>query len=122
MTARKGRSLLLAGALALFGLVSQPLWAHAHLVGQVPGEGEVVTESPERLEIRFDAPIRITRFEVSGPQGEVELSERPVGELGEQHEAVPADLLAPGEYRVVWRGIAEDGHTMSGDYRFSVQE
>ncbi|QTF92179.1 copper resistance CopC family protein [Halomonas sp. BM-2019] len=117
-----GKQVFLAGGLALLGLVSQPLWAHAHLIDQVPAEGEVVAEPPEQLELRFDSPIRITQFEVHGPQGEIALSDGPVGEMGEHHEAVPADVLAPGEYRVTWRGLAEDGHTMSGDFRFTVDD
>lgn len=57
-----------------------------------------------------------------GPEGEVELNEAPLGPLAERHGAVPADTLTSGEYEVVWRGIAEDGHTMSGGYRFTLQE
>lgn len=122
MMTRRGKRLLQVGTLALIGLVSQPLWAHAHLIGQVPAEGERVEGSPERFELRFDAPIRLTQFEVAGPRGTVELSDGPVGGMEAHHEAVPVDVLVPGEYRVIWRGLAEDGHTMSGDYRFSVQE
>ena len=119
----KSQHAFLAGALALLCLViSQPLWAHAHLIDQVPAEDEVVAQSPELFELRFDSPIRITQFEVQGPQGDIALSEGPGGEMGEHHTAAPADDLEPGEYRVIWRGIAEDGHSMSGDYRFSVQE
>jgi copper resistance protein C len=119
---KRGKQTLLAAVLALLGLVSQPLWAHAHLVDQVPAEGEVAAQSPEHFELRFDAPIRITQFEVQGPEGTVELSERSLGKLAQDHRAVPVDALAPGEYRVVWRGLAEDGHTMSGNYRFSIRE
>ncbi|WP_444985103.1 copper resistance CopC family protein [Halomonas mongoliensis] len=114
---------LLAGALAVLCLmISQPLWAHAHLIGQVPAADEVVEQSPELFELRFDSPIRITQFEVKGPEGDVALSESPGAEMGENHTAAPADDLDPGEYQVTWRGIAEDGHSMSGDYRFTVQE
>lgn len=120
--AARGKHALRWGVVAWLGLMSQPLWAHAHLIDQVPAEGESVEVSPERFELRFDAPLRITQFEVSGPEGGVELSDAPVGEMGKHHEARPANVLAPGEYRVIWRGLAEDGHTMSGDYRFSVQE
>ncbi|MCE8017680.1 copper resistance protein CopC [Halomonas sp. MCCC 1A17488] len=120
--AGRGKHALRWGVVAWLGLMSQPLWAHAHLVEQVPAEGESVEGSPERFELRFGEPLRITQFEVSGPGGGIELSDTPVGAMGERHEARPAATLVPGEYRVIWRGLAEDGHTMSGDYRFSVQE
>jgi copper resistance protein C len=58
---------------------------------------------------------------VTGPQGAVELEASTSGALAEQHEVGPVESLASGEYRVVWRGIAEDGHSMSGDYRFTVE-
>ncbi|WP_302139455.1 copper resistance CopC family protein [Halomonas alkalicola] len=119
----KSQHTLLAGALALLCLItSQPLWAHAHLIDQVPAGDEVVAQSPELFELRFDSPIRITQFEVQGPEGDIALSEGPGGEMGEHYTAAPADVLAPGEYRVTWRGLAEDGHTMSGDFRFTVDD
>lgn len=122
MMTRRGKGILLVGLALMLGMVSQPLWAHVHVIDRQPGDGEVVAKSPETLGIRFDAPIRITHFEVTGPQGVVELNGRPDAALVEHYQTVPADALTPGEYRVSWRGIAEDGHTMSGDYRFSVQE
>ncbi|WP_165789489.1 copper resistance CopC family protein [Billgrantia endophytica] len=122
MATRSGKRTFMAALVALFGLVSQPLWAHAHVTDTHPDDGAVLEQAPARLELQFDAPIRITRFDVSGPQGAVETSEDPVGPPSERHAAVPADTLEAGEYQVVWRGIAEDGHTMSGDYRFTIQE
>ncbi|MBA2780275.1 copper resistance protein CopC [Halomonas kenyensis] len=109
---------------AVFGLMlaSPLLWAHAHITATEPEAGATLEQSPERLGLEFDSPIRITQFDVNGPQGVVELSEDPVGAMAETHEGVPADTLEPGEYEVVWRGIAEDGHSMSGGYRFTVQE
>lgn len=122
MITRRGKRILLAAAMVLMGLASQPLWAHAHLVDQVPKEGESIDGSPDHFALRFDEPIRITQFDVHGPEGAIELKEHPLGKMAEHHQAVPADALAPGEYQVNWRGLAEDGHTISGDYRFTVRE
>lgn len=119
---RISRFARMAVAVALLGLVSQFAWAHTHVIDEQPGDGEVLEQAPERIGIQFDAPLRITQFEVTGPQGAVEWSEDPVGSMSERHEGIPASSLAPGEYRVEWRGIAEDGHTMSGDYRFTIEE
>lgn len=122
MIARNGIWILMATLMVALGLVSQPLWAHAHITETYPDDGAQLEQAPDKLELQFDSPIRITQFEVSGPQGPVELSENPTGPLAEQHAAVPAAELEAGDYEVVWRGIAEDGHTMSGDYRFTIQE
>lgn len=118
---RNAKRLARAAGCALI-LASPLLWAHAHIAATEPEAGAILEQAPERLELRFDSPIRITQFEVTGPEGTVELSEDPLGPLAETHGAVPADTLAPGDYEVVWRGIAEDGHTMSGGYRFAIQE
>ncbi len=115
------RGLMVALVLAL-SLLSQALWAHAHITDTHPPDGALLEQAPGTLNLQFDSPIRITQFDVSGPQGAVELSEDPTGPLAEEHAAVPAAALEAGDYQVVWRGIAEDGHTVSGEYRFTIQE
>lgn len=115
------RAALLAATVSLL-LASSPLWAHAHVSTTQPEAGAILEQAPEQLELQFDSPIRITQFDVTGPEGLVELSEDPIGASAERHVAVPADTLAPGDYEVVWRGIAEDGHAMSGGYRFAIQD
>ncbi|UYG03058.1 copper resistance protein CopC [Halomonas sp. LR3S48] len=109
-------------AAACLMMASPLLWAHSHLTATYPEAGAMLEQASERLELQFDSPIRLTQYEVTGPQGVVKLSEDPLGSLAERHGAVPAETLVPGEYEVVWRGIAEDGHTMSGGHRFTIQE
>ncbi|WP_104203866.1 copper resistance CopC family protein [Billgrantia saliphila] len=103
-------------------LASPLLLAHSHVVATQPADGEVLQQAPSSIAFELDAPLRLTRFALSGPQGEVPLTENPVGGMAKRHEGEPAQALPPGDYRVEWRGIAEDGHTMSGDYRFSIRE
>ncbi|MGR2739332.1 copper resistance CopC family protein [Billgrantia sp. Q4P2] len=103
-------------------MASPLLWAHSHVTATYPEAGATLEQAPERLALQFDSPIRITQFDVIGPEGVVELSEDLLGPMAAEHAAVPAEPLAPGEYEVVWRGIAEDGHAMSGGYRFTIQE
>ncbi|MBD3895595.1 copper resistance protein CopC [Halomonas sp. ML-15] len=122
MTGSNGKRLFMAVLVVAFGLASQLLWAHAHITDTYPDDGAQLEQAPDTLELEFDSPIRITQIDVNGPQGTVELSESPIGPLAEQHAAVPATALDAGDYHVVWRGIAEDGHTMSGEYRFIIQE
>lgn len=117
------RKRILTSALILaLSLVSQALWAHANVTDTYPPVGALLEQAPGTLNLQFDSPIRITQFDVSGPQGAVELIEDPTGPLAEEHAAVPAAALEAGDYQVVWRGIAEDGHTLSGEYRFTIQE
>lgn len=41
-------------------------------------------------------------------------------EDGRKFMIAPAGTLAPGRYTVAWRGIGSDGHTVRGDFDFSV--
>jgi len=41
-------------------------------------------------------------------------------EDGKKFTVRPEGALAPGSYTVAWRGIGQDGHTVRGDFGFSV--
>jgi copper resistance protein C len=94
--------------------------AHSATESTWPANDERVEESPASLGIRFDGDMRITRFELSGPDGQVALAGRPGAQPARQFETAPAAPLAQGEYRVEWRALAADGHLMSGGFRFTV--
>ncbi|GHC37951.1 copper resistance CopC family protein [Aidingimonas halophila] len=112
------RSVVAVGLLT----VSSLAWSHTHVTATHPVDGEVLQESPERIAVEFDSPLRMTQFEIAGSQGKVELREDSIGSMATQHEGVPAEPLAPGEYQVEWRGLAEDGHDTSGDFGFTIDE
>lgn len=102
--------------------VSSLAWSHTHVIATHPADGDVLQEPPERIAVEFDSPLRMTRFEVTDPRGTVELNEDTIGAMAEQHEGVPVTPLAPGKYRVEWRGLADDGHSMSGDFGFTIDD
>lgn len=106
-------------ALAL--LLPPTLWAHAQQEGSYPEHESTLETSPERIAIWFDHDMRLTFFEVLGPDGPVALSERPGGALISQFETAPESTLGSGEYTVRWRGLAEDGHAMSDEFYFTVR-
>ncbi|MCC5882123.1 MAG: copper resistance protein CopC [Halomonas sp.] len=119
------RAVCIAGvcfvALTTLALAS-PLWAQAEMVESTPADGSHVEQAPEKLGIRLDAPLRLTLFEVSGPEGMVPLAETTIGTLEEEHRAVPEGRMVPGEYRIVWRGTAGSGTESAGGYRFEIME
>lgn len=95
--------------------------AHSLLQASSPMDGEVL-ESPQVLALEFNEPVRLLRVRLTGPGGDPV----PFGFEPDQEAAasVEYDLpsLAPGEYRVEWTLIGEDGHTVSEQFSFSVRD
>ncbi|WP_026279540.1 MULTISPECIES: copper resistance CopC family protein [unclassified Thioalkalivibrio] len=116
------RNTLLSGLAALLLAVATPLLAHEGEMGQVPDDGSTVQGTPEEIGIHFDGAMRITQFDVTGPQGRVSLENQPGNEPTEEYRVRPAGSMEPGSYEVRWRGLARDGHMMSDTFRFTVED
>ncbi|MFW5453067.1 copper resistance CopC family protein [Thioalkalivibrio sulfidiphilus] len=102
-------------------LAAPPLWAHAQQEGSYPEHASSIEGSPEKIAVWFDHAMRLTLFEVTGPDGRVELNNRPGRDMLTRFETTPVAPLAPGEYTVRWRGLAEDGHAMFDEFYFTVR-
>ncbi|MEM7488134.1 MAG: copper resistance CopC family protein [Pseudomonadota bacterium] len=102
---------LLAGAVA----------AHSKTEGTTPADGATVAEV-EMLHIVFDAPMRVIFAALTRDGAEVAIERETGMEPVAEFHAVPAEALAPGTYRLDWRGMAEDGHPMQGGFGFTVSE
>ncbi len=108
------------GLAALLLAVTMPLAAHEGELGSTPEDGSTVQGSPEQIGIEFEGAMRITQFDVTGPEGRVRLTNRPGNEPTERYFVEPAEPLPVGDYQVRWRGLARDGHMMSDGFRFTV--
>nr|WP_296749123.1 copper resistance CopC family protein [Thioalkalivibrio sp.] len=106
---------------ALMLMVPHGLLAHAQQEGSDPAHESTIGGSPEQIAVWFDHEMRLTFFEVSGPDGPVDLRERPGRTPVSRFETAPSNALAPGEYTVRWRGLAEDGHAMFDEFYFTVR-
>ena len=74
--------------------------------------------APEVIRLEFAEPIRLVGVALSGEGAETAL-DVPSAEAARYEVAAPD--LAPGRYRVEWRGMAGDGHVMSGAFSFEVE-
>lgn len=106
---------------AFLVMLSPSLLAHVQQERSVPEHESTVDGSPERIAVWFDQDLRLVSFEVSGPDGPVALRQRPGRALTSHFETAPSSTLAPGEYTVRWRGLADDGHAMFDEFHFSVR-
>lgn len=116
---RTSRLLPALMALVLLGFAGLAS-AHSAMTASTPEDGVHLDSPPDEVGVRFDGDVRITRFVVTGPDGAVALGARPGSEPTRSFHAAPAHPLGPGSYRVEWRGIAPDGHVMSGQFSFHV--
>ena len=86
-----------------------------------PKDGVTIQDSPAEIGIEFGGMMRITQFEVAGPDGPVPLDGQPGSEQVDRYFVKPSDTLSAGDYQVRWRGLSDDGHMMSDGFNFSVE-
>lgn len=108
----------LAAMLGLLAL-TMPTFALAHsaLKDSAPAADETVAAPVSEIALTFRDTIRLTRIELEGPDGAVELeAEEPSG----VEFLLPAEL-GVGTYVLKWIGLGADGHPMKGEFGFEVE-
>lgn len=114
------KKMLTASGLAIV-LASTPVLvlAHSALTASLPGSAAVVT-SPEKLELSFNEDVRMLRLTlVHGAAHNIEFGFQPSTTPGTTF-AYELPMLMMGEHTVNWTVVGADGHTVSGDFKFSV--
>ena len=125
-TARRlGIGVLLSALCALFVSIPTAAFAHDELIGSSPADGEVVDTAPASIDLRFSSnPLEgdgATEVLVLDPSGrEVQDGDPVLDRNGVIQTISGAD--EPGTYRVMWRVVSSDGHPLSGEILFSVDE
>lgn len=113
---------LLVAVIAFAFCAAAPNFAVAHSKKEatIPADGAVLSVAPSEIGISFDAPMRITLTTLKTLNGkEIPLARNDGMQPVTEFRATP-ESLAPGEYEVEWRGLAEDGHAMQGSFRFEI--
>ncbi len=117
------RRCVAVGLLALAALVvmATPAAAHAGLVDSDPDDGQVLSEAPSAIVLRFNEPVRaapggLQLLDARGDRVRTTLA-------AVEGEVVRVDIPAPlrdGGYVVVWRVASEDGHPIDGVLTFRI--
>lgn len=104
---------------ALLMLLAGFAFAHSSLTASMPGSGAEVS-SPEKLSLTFNEPVRLLRLTlVHGANHNIEFGFQPV--TAAQNEfSFELPALMSGAHTVTWTVIGADGHTVSGNFGFSV--
>lgn len=108
----------LVAALTLVLLVlAVPAHADTDLVGSAPVHGSTVTSRPTSVTLDFkDRLVGQPLVSVTGPDGARVDDGRPV--VMDTRVQQPVDTTGNGEYTVVFRVVAEDGHPVKGTVTF----
>ncbi|QIA26483.1 copper resistance protein CopC [Thermaerobacter sp. PB12/4term] len=86
-----------------------------------PKENERLTEAPETLWVRFTEPIEtgVSTLRLLDAAGQEVAGTRQSAE-GDRGLRLSVPPLAPGDYTLEWKVLAQDGHVTQGTIRFSV--
>jgi methionine-rich copper-binding protein CopC len=104
----------------LAALAALSAQAHTELTLSVPADGATVAVAPEKLELRFSEPVRLTALAIrKGDAPKQDLAPLPAGDNAQFAVALPA-ALDVGHYAVTWRALSEDTHVVSGEFTFTV--
>lgn len=108
----------------LFVAVSLPAQAHDQLIDQSPKDGETLQAGVIELRLSFNNDLLQlgdsgAEILVLNQDGE---PQNPGCALIESRDAsVKLDLAEPGDYTVAWRVVTSDGHPISGEFGFKLE-
>ena len=97
------------------------LLAHSAPETMVPVDGAVLDVVPEKIEIRFDDGMRLTKVEMTHGATQSETLDLGTQSGFETEFLVPLVSMGAGVYQIEWRGLGVDGHPMSGSFSFEVK-
>ena len=110
---------------AAFATAGVFVCAHLALETSFPKGDATVATSPETVTLWFtEAPQMAGTSVRLLPKGGEPLDLEPATAREDDPSVVVLDVsetLADGDYEVMWRAMAQDGHTIRGDFGFTVQ-
>lgn len=118
-------ALLMSLALALPALIgvtlATPAQAHTGLVSSTPTDGELLAELPAEVTLTFTEDLGDPAYVVvTGPDGADHGDGAPVVEGAGVTQAV-LETAPAGAYTLAYRVISADGHPVSGEIGFTVE-
>jgi len=114
--------LVLVLGMGLVAAASMSVGAHAYLSETDPENGEQLDTLPEEVTLTFSGDGVVNAdMQIEGPDGEVVSGEPEIDPEDTQEVTIPLEEDAgEGMYLIEWEVLADDGHTTSGSFFFSV--
>jgi methionine-rich copper-binding protein CopC len=115
---------ILPVAALLTTAASGAAFAHAELKTSVPEKGANLKTAPTEVAIDFSEEVnpKLSHIVVLDAKGQhVDKGDSHVAADDAKHMSVDLQPLAAGIYKVVWTSVAaDDGHKLSGNFKFTV--
>ena len=122
---RNGRMAAATAAMATVLVAGAVACAHLALERSSPQADETVTASPATVTLWFTQAPQMAGTSVRLlPEGGEPFELAAAMATEDDSTVVVLDVsetLADGAYRVMWRAMAQDGHTIRGDFGFTVR-
>lgn len=118
---RMGFAAVLVAAMSVFAFAPAAS-AHDQLVSSNPEDGAELDQQPEWLEMTFSGNIQEVGSEVTVVVDGKDVSAGELTVEGKKLSVALPDDLKPGDYKVTWRVVSQDGHPISGDYSFTIKD
>jgi len=110
------RLLAVAG---LAALLQSTAMAHTALKQAAPANGALVRVAPSEIELEFNGPVTLVKFELMGAAHEMETEFKMVPEA-KANFIVATPGIQAGDFTVNWSAMGADGHTVSNSFSFTV--
>lgn len=120
-TLKLGFAALLVAALSVFAFAA-PASAHDQLVSSNPEDGSKLDKQPEWIEMMFSGDVQEVGSEVKVVTDDKDVSAGELAVDGKKLTVALPDNLKPGDYKVTWRVVSADGHPISGDFDFTLND
>ncbi|WP_102275616.1 copper resistance CopC family protein [Cytobacillus massiliigabonensis] len=114
------RIFIAIAAVLLAMSISTNVFAHSHLGGSNPADGDIISEPLKEIVLEFDGKIEQGSYiDITTTKGKaIELQEIIIGDgtlTGTVSEPLPNE-----KYQVNWSIISADGHPLEGKFSFTV--
>lgn len=114
---------LTVATLLTSALLSQQVFAHAHLSAATPADKAEVSEAPKEITLTFTEGVEpsFSGVKVTDSNGKAVATGKAVADKADNKVLrVPfSSDLAPGSYKVEWHVLSVDGHKTKGNYSFT---
>jgi len=106
---------------AVVGVSSSPVSAHAVLIDTEPKSGAILDESPSRITLTFNEEVgtSFSSIRVLNSEGD-ELASSRAQRVEPAVVGADSPSLGDGTYIVIWRVVSADGHPVEGSFTFQV--
>jgi copper resistance protein C len=114
------RLIPVATATFLTTAISMPAFAHSELQSATPGDGETITEATDHVTLTFGGKIEDgSDIDVTDAAGET-IDPKALKIDNNKMTVTFDEPLDNSTYKVNWDIISGDGHTLMGEYSFTV--